>query len=51
MKRWQCPIHNGTLKAFDQVKGLKGTVVNQTLLSVHGGSLEITLTVPLLKHI
>ena len=28
------------------VNGLKGTVVNQTLPSLQGGSLEITLTVP-----
>jgi len=27
-----------------------GTVVNQTLSSLHGGSLEITLTVPLRIH-
>ena len=28
------------------VKGFKGTVVNRALLSLHGESLEITLTVP-----
>ena len=28
-------------------KGCKGTVANQTLPSLHGGSLEISLTVPL----
>ena len=28
--------------------GFKGTVVNRALLSLHGGSLEITLTVPLM---
>ena len=33
-------IHSYADKAF------KGTVVNQTLLSLVGGSLEITLTVP-----
>ena len=32
---------------FDQIKCFKGTVVNRTLTSLHGGSLEITLTVPL----
>ena len=31
----------------EQTKLLKGTVVNRTLSSLHGGSLEITLTVPL----
>ena len=34
-------IHTWSDKAF------KGTVVNRELLSLHGGSLEITLTVPL----
>ena len=29
-------------------KGFKGTVVNQALLSLHGGSLEITIPFPLL---
>ena len=33
-------IHTWSVKAF------KGTVVNQALPSLHGGSLEITLTVP-----
>ena len=33
------------------VKGLKGTVVNRALLSLHGGSFKITLTVPLLHDI
>ena len=28
----------------------KGTVVNRALTSLHGGSLEITLTVPLTVH-
>ena len=31
---------------LDQFKGMKGSVVNRTLPSLHGGSLEITLTVP-----
>jgi len=31
------------------VKGFKGTVVNQTLPFLHGESLEITLTVPLIS--
>ena len=29
-------------------KGFKGTVLNWTLLSLHGGSLKLTLTVPLI---
>ena len=32
---------------FCSDKGFKGTVVNRALLSLHEGSLEITLTVPL----
>ena len=32
-------------------KSLKGTVVHRDLSSLHGGSLEITLTVPLSKMI
>ena len=31
---------------FDQIKDFKGTVVNRT--SLHGGSLEVTRTVPLI---
>ena len=31
-------------------KSIKGTVVNQTFPSFHGGRLEITLTVPLKKQ-
>ena len=31
-----------------QSKGFNGTVVNRTLLSLHGGFLEITRTVPLI---
>ena len=37
----QCLINTQLDKAF------KGTVVNRALPSLHGGSLEITLTVPL----
>ena len=32
----------------DQSKVFKGTVVNRALPFLHGGSLEITLTVPLM---
>ena len=32
---------------IDQAKVFKGTVVNRALLSLHGSSLEITLTVTL----
>ena len=39
--------NDGIFKIFDQIKDFKGTVVNRTLPSLHGGSLEITLTVPL----
>ena len=34
---------------LDQTSSFKCTVVNRALSSLHGGSLEITLTVPL-KH-
>ena len=34
---------------LDQTSSFKGTVVNLALTSLYGGSLEITLTVPL-KH-
>ena len=34
-------IHTWSDEAF------KGTVVNRTMSSLHGGSLEITLTVPI----
>ena len=30
-------------------KGFKGTVVNWAMSSLHGGSLEISLTIPLTK--
>ena len=36
------------LEPFHQIKDLNGTVVNQALSFLHGGSLEITLTIPLL---
>ena len=35
------------MRALSMKKGFKGTVVNRALPSLHGGSLEITLTVPL----
>jgi len=48
MHRYQCPIHNGTLKSFvSPDKGFKGTVVTRELPSLHEGSLEITLPLPL----
>ena len=42
-KHWYI-IHTSPDKTF------KGTVVNQALLSLHGGSLKITLTVLLIIH-
>ena len=39
-KHW-CKINTLSEKAY------KGAVLNQALTSLHGGSLEITLTVPL----
>ena len=36
--------NDGFFHIFDQIKVLR---VNQTLPSLHGGSLEITLTIPL----
>jgi len=32
---------------IDYIKLFKGTVVNRALLSLHGGSLKNTLTIPL----
>ena len=32
-------------------EGFKGTVANRAVLSLHGGPLKITLTVPLNKYI
>ena len=34
-------------RIFHMDSGFKGTVVNRAFLSLNGGSLEITLTVPL----
>ena len=36
------------LHIFDQIKSFKGSVVSRTLLSLHGESREIMLTVPLM---
>ena len=35
---------------INQIKGLEDTVVNQTIQSTNGESLEFTSTVPLSKH-
>ena len=58
MQRWQCLIHNGTLKTCIWSKMLKlksifwlevtFTEKSIRLPSLHGGSLEITFTVPLI---
>ena len=61
MQKWQCLIHNGTLKAFlvkvslqkrprkttisSTEKGFKCTVVNQALPSLHGGSQPLELEI------
>ena len=45
-RRLYCPTF--VLEPFHQIKDLNGTVVNQALSFLHGGSLEITLTIPLL---
>ena len=54
MSRWQQLLEElselNTLKPRKTTissKGFKGTVVNRTLSSLHGGSLDIMLTVPL----
>ena len=36
---------------FSSNKSFKGTVVNRTLPSLHGGSLQITFTVPLVQSL
>ena len=38
------------LKHYWSDTGFKGTVVNPSLPSLHGGSLETTFTVPLMVH-
>ena len=61
MQRWQCLISNGNesemeklteMNTFRVIKNdvfFKDTIVNPTLSTLHGGSLKITLTVPLNK--
>ena len=42
-------MFNKLTRFYSPVEGFKGTVVNRELSSFHGGSIEITLTVPLIR--